>query len=154
MKVAFAPRAHINWDDTCKAACIELHDHIVNRPLAYWSPFELINDDNCLVAMTDASDEGVAGCLFVVKNADARDVTMADLQNHKISTLIAINSKTLDDGQRSWNTYEAELLRLVRMVQKHGSYITTATAKFPTSGPDFKAKIVFCKSPLYGHLYL
>ena len=29
------------------------------------------------------------------------------------------------------------------MVQKHVSYITTATAKFPTSGPDFKAKIGF-----------
>ena len=29
------------------------------------------------------------------------------------------------------------------MVKKHGSYITTATAKFPTSGPEFKAKIGF-----------
>ena len=43
----------------------------------------------------------------------------ADLQNHRMATLIAINSKTLDDGQRSWNTYETELLGLVRMVQKH-----------------------------------
>ena len=95
--------------------------------------------------MADASDEGVAGCLFVVKKADARDVTVADLKDHRISTLIAINSKILDDGQRSWNTYEAELLGLVRiiLVQKHGPYITTATAKFPTSGPDFKAKIGF-----------
>ena len=143
MKVASAPRARINWDEACKNACIELHDHIVNRPLAYWSPFELINDDNCLVSMTDASDDGVAGCLFVVKKADARDVTMADLQDHTVSTLIAINSKILDEGQRTWNTYEAEILAAVRMVQKHGSYITTATAKFPTSGPNFKAKIGF-----------
>ena len=29
------------------------------------------------------------------------------------------------------------------MVQNHDSYITTATADFPTSGPDFKAKIGF-----------
>ena len=93
--------------------------------------------------MTDASDDGVAGCLFVVKKADARDVTMADLKDHTISTLISINSKILDDGQRTWNTYEAEILAAVRMVQKHGSYITIATAKFPTSGPDFKAKIGF-----------
>ena len=35
MKVASAPRARINWDEACKNACIELHDHIVNRPLAY-----------------------------------------------------------------------------------------------------------------------
>jgi hypothetical protein len=57
MKVASAPRARINWGEACQTACIELHDHIVNRPLAYWSPFELINDDNCLVSMTDASDD-------------------------------------------------------------------------------------------------
>ena len=48
--------------------------------------------------MTDASDEGVAGCLFVVRKADARDVTMEDLQNHNMATLISINSKILDDG--------------------------------------------------------
>ena len=115
----------------------------MNRPLAYWSPFKLINDDNCLISMTDDSGDGVAGCLFVVKKADARDITMADLKDHRISTLIAINSEILDDGQRSWNTYEAELLGPVRMVQKHWSYITTATAKILTtcSGPDFKAKI-------------
>ena len=71
--------------------------------------------------MTDASDEGVAGCLFVVRKADARDVTMEDLQNHKMATLISINSKILDEGQLSWNTYETELLGLVRMVEKHGA---------------------------------
>ena len=65
------PAARINWDDTCKAACVELHQHIINQPLAHWSPFELINDDNCLVSMTDASDEGVAVCLFVVPKPDA-----------------------------------------------------------------------------------
>ena len=95
-KVGNAPRARINWDETCLAACLELHQHIVNQPLAYWSPVDLINDDNCLISMTDASDEGVAGCLFVVRKADARDVTMADLQDHRIATLIAVNSKILD----------------------------------------------------------
>ena len=68
---------------------------------------------------------------------------MEDLQDHNMATLISINSKILDEGQRSWNTYETELLGLVRMVEKHGSYTTTATAKFPTEGPDFKAKIGF-----------
>ena len=66
MKVAKAPNARINWRDECKNACIELHEHMLNQPLAFWSPFDLINDDNCIVSMTDASDEGVAGCLFVV----------------------------------------------------------------------------------------
>ena len=123
MKVAKAPKARINWSDECKNACIELHEHIVNQPLAFWSPFNLINDDNFLVSMTDTSGEWVAGCLFVVKKADAthaRDVTMEDLQNHKMATLISINSKILDAGQRSWNTYNTELLGIVRMVEKHG----------------------------------
>ena len=72
--------------------------------------------------MTDASDEGVAGCLFVVRKPDARDVTMEDLQNHEMATLISVNSKILDEGQRTWNTHETELPGLVRMVEKHGSY--------------------------------
>ena len=143
MKVAKAPKARINWSDECINACIELHAHIVNQPLAFWSPLDLINEDNCLVSMTDASDEGVAGCLFVVRKPDARDVTMEDLQNHEVATLISINSKILDEGQRAWNTHETELLGMVRMVEKHGSYITTATARFPTAGPNFKAKIGF-----------
>ena len=104
-------------------------------PLAYWSPFELINDDNCLVSMTDASDDGVAGCLFVVKKADARDVTMADLQDHTVSTLIAINSKILDEGQRTWNTYEAEILAAVRMVQKAWVVHHDRNSKVPYQWP-------------------
>ena len=34
MKVGSGPRARINWDDTCEAACMELHQHIFNRPTA------------------------------------------------------------------------------------------------------------------------
>ena len=70
-------------------------------------------------------------------------MTMADLQDHRVSTLISINSKILDEGQRSWNTHEAKLLDLVRIVEKHGLYSATATVKLPTSGPGFKAKIGF-----------
>ena len=94
MQVGSAPRARINWDDDCMAACTELHNHIVNRPLAYWSPFELIHDDTCLVSMIDASDEGVAGCLFVAWKPDARDVTMEDLKDHHMATLIAMMPST------------------------------------------------------------
>ena len=73
----------------------------------------------------------------------SRLTSMEDLQNHEVATLISINSKILDEGQRTWNTHETELLGMVRMVEKHGSYITTATARFPTAGPNFKAKIGF-----------
>ena len=41
MKVANAPKARINWSDECKNACGQLHKHIVNQPLAFWSPFNL-----------------------------------------------------------------------------------------------------------------
>ena len=66
----------------------------------------------------------------MVRKADARDVTMEDLQNHNMATLISINSKILDEEQRSWNTYETELLGLVRMVEKHGSYSEHAPIRF------------------------
>ena len=67
----------------------------------------------------------ISSGFLLVQKPDASDVTMADLQDHRMATLIAINSKILDDGQRTWSTYETELLGAVRMVQKHGSYITT-----------------------------
>ena len=134
---------HVKWGEDCIQACLELYEHITNRPMAYWSPFNLITDDNCLVSMTDASDDAVSGSLFVVRKPDARDVTMEDLKNPQISTLISVNSKMLDEGQRKWGTYEVELFGMVRTVEKHGKFITTATAKYPTSGPNFKAKVGF-----------
>ena len=51
----------------------------------------------------------------------------------------------LDDGQRKWGTYEAELFGMCRTVTKHGKYITTATARFTCTGPEAKAKIGFIK---------
>ena len=69
MKVAKAPTARINWSEECVNACIELHEHIVNQPLAFWSPFDLINDDNCLVSMTDAivMKESLDVCLWCAR---------------------------------------------------------------------------------------
>ena len=134
---------HVKWGEECIQACKELYEHITNRSMAYWSPFDLITEDNCLIAMTDASDDAVSGSLFVVRKLDAREVTMEDLKNPQISTLISVNSKMLDEGQRKWGTYEVELFGMKRTVEKHGKFITTATANFPTSGPQFKAKIGF-----------
>ena len=122
-------------------ACNELYEHITNRPLAYWSPHKCLTEKTCLVAMTDGSDDAVANNLFVAKIPDARDVTIDHLKDPKISTLIAVSSKMLDDGQTKWGTYDVELLGMCRTVTTHGNYITTATARFPTEGQNFKAQI-------------
>ena len=58
---------------------------------------------SCLVALTDSRDDAVANSLFLVTIPDAREVTLKD---PKTSTLIAISSKMLDDGQRKRGTYE------------------------------------------------
>ena len=133
----------LQWPQECLDACQELNDHITNQPLASWSPASLLTEHTCLVAMTDASDDAIAISLFVVKMADARQVTKEHLKDPKMATLIAIKSHMLNSGERKWGTYEAELCGMKMVVEIHGSFITTATARFPTSGPDFKAKIGF-----------
>ena len=42
----------VRWTDECKAACTDLLNHITIRPLAYWSPTDLINNGSCLVTLT------------------------------------------------------------------------------------------------------
>ena len=134
---------HVKEDDECKKVCQGLHDHIANRPLAYCSPSDLINADTCLVAMNVASGNAVANSLFMVQKPDARKVPTEDLKDPNIAILICSTSEMLDGGQCKWGTYEAELWGICRTVEKYGRYITTATAKFPISGPNFKAKTGF-----------
>ena len=134
---------HVKWGEDCVQACKELYEHITNRPLEYWSPHEILTEETCLIALTDGSDDAVANSIFVVKIPDAREVTINHLKDPKTSTLIAMSSKMLDNGQRKWGTYEVELLGMCRTVTKHGQYITTATARFTTEGQNFKAKIGF-----------
>ena len=113
--------------------------------MEYWSPHKILTEKTCLIALTDGTDDAVASSIFVVNIPDARDVTIDHLKDPKNSMPISISSKMLDDGQRKWGTgtYEVELLGMCRTVTKHGKYITTATARFPTEGKDFKAKIGF-----------
>ena len=94
-----------------------------------------------LIVLTDGSSDAVTNSIFVVKIPDARKVTIDHLKGPKASTLIAVSSKMLNDGQRKWGTYEVELLGMCRTVTKHGKYITTATDRFPTEGKDFKANL-------------
>ena len=76
---------------------------------------------------------------------NAKNVTIENLKNHQMATLISVSSiaKMLDDGQRKWGTYEAELFGMCRTVTTHGKNTTTATAQFPCTGPGAKAKIGF-----------
>ena len=54
--------------------------------------------------------------------------------------LVAVRYRKLTDVQQRWHTFETELYAIVLGVQFFRSFITTATAKFPVSGP---AKIAF-----------
>ena len=113
---------HVKWGEDCVQACNELYEHITNRPLAYWSPHEILTEKPCLIALTDGSNDAVANSLLVVKIPDAREVIIDHLKDPKTSMLIAVSSKMLDDGQRKWGTYEVELLGMCRTVTKHGKY--------------------------------
>ena len=78
-------------------------------PRAYSNPDGLITDDTCLVIMSDASDIGVGSALWHVKRADASKVTIEDLQDHTISTIIAIDAKVLSQSEQHWFTFEQEI---------------------------------------------
>ena len=111
-----------------------------NIPRAALDPATLVDDNHCLVQVTDASDTGVAVALFRVRRPDASMVTKTDLEDPAMRQLVAVRYRKLTDVQQRWHTFETELYAIVLGVQFFGSFITTATAKFPVSGP---AKIAF-----------
>ena len=73
----------------------ELEDRMCKLPKAHTKPEDLITDESCLVIMSDACDEGVGAGLWRVGRADARDVTIEDLKDRRISRLIATDAKVL-----------------------------------------------------------
>ena len=111
-----------------------------NIPRAALDPATLVDDDHCLVQVTDASDTGVAVALFRVHRSDASLVTTADMHDASMRQLIAIRYRKLTDAQRRWHTFETELYAIVLGVRFFGAFITTATSNFPMTGP---AKIAF-----------
>ena len=49
----------MRWTEECKMACRELHEHITKRPYKFLKPETMIDDDHCLVIVTDASDDAI-----------------------------------------------------------------------------------------------
>ena len=70
----------MKWTEECKAACHELYEHITNRPYRYLKPETMIDDDHCLVIVTDASDDAIGMTLVRVNKPCASQVTEEDLK--------------------------------------------------------------------------
>ena len=129
--IASIPRKPFAWGEAELTACQSLCDAICNLSRACMRPSDLIGPDRCFIAMTDASDTAVAVSLFMVLRSDAVIVTEADLKDPTISRLVGIKYKKLSAAQLKWNTFEAELYGLVRVVTIYGALITEATAPYP-----------------------
>ena len=134
--IGLAPRKEIadRWAAEFPAIHARLKSLLHNLPRAALDPATLLSPDTCLVQVTDASDTGVAVSLFRVHRSDASTVTKEDLLNPTLSQLIAVRYRKLTDTQRRWHTFESELYAMVLGVKWYGSFITTATANFPSSG--------------------
>ena len=69
-------------------------------PRAHCDPSTLVDEDHCLVIMADASCEGVGAGLWRVNRADASEVTIEDLKNREMATLISTDAKILTAAER------------------------------------------------------
>ena len=134
-------KRRIEWGPRQVDACKSLAAHISNVPRAYCRPRDLISPSTCLVAHTDASNTSVCCSLFLVRKADARQVTDSDLKDRSVSQLVATKTKKLSGSELKWNTYEAELYGIVRVVTNFGNLITSATLRYPPSQPISKIGI-------------
>ena len=87
----------------------ELEDRMCKLHKAHTRPEDLITDDSCLVIISDACGEGVGAGLWRVRRADAKDVTIEDLKDIRISRLIATDAKVLSKQEQEWFTFEQEI---------------------------------------------
>ena len=112
----------IRWDHECDAAMAELRERMRNMPRKMYDPFELLDDDHCLVIMGDAAETGIGAGLFMVQKGNADDVVPEDMT---ASTTILMDDyhKVLDSGQRRWQVFELEAYAMFCSVQKWGKYI-------------------------------
>ena len=138
-------KSKVDWGDEQRAACLELMAVLKKQPYAYFDPDTMLDDDHCLIAITDASDTAVGACLFIVKKPCAREVTIEHLHDHSLTQIVAVSYKRLNDQQKKWNTFEAELYGVVRIVTTWGKYITVATREYlphdSATGKQWDAKI-------------
>ena len=143
-------KTHIQWTDSCRAACLRLNELIYSQPRAYWNPDSLVTGKSCLAIMTDASDTGLGLSLHLVQKPNALDVTTDDLKDHTVSQLIATKSITLTSAQLKWHTCETELLGIVEAVIRWGSFISIALSLFPPDPLGKSAKLLFLSDSTTG----
>jgi hypothetical protein len=126
-------RDKYEWDERCTQGVQMLQQRMQQMPRAHTNPEELLDANHCLVVISDASDEGVGAGLWSVMKPDAREVTMDDLHDPEISTLMAIDSKILDKSQQRWATFEKETYGAYRAMKKWGRLMVQAIQKYPDS---------------------
>ena len=122
------------WTNTYPPIRDKLLGMMRKRAWAYLDPNSIIDDESCLVMVTDASDTAVAVTLFRVKRADAAQVTKTDLQDPTVTQIVGVAYKKLTHNQLAWHTFESELYAIVVGVKKFGKFITTATVTYPLNG--------------------
>ena len=127
-------KGQLTWTEECQRSLEELSSKMGALPRAYSNPDGLITDDTCLVLMSDASDIGVGSALWHVKRADASEVTIEDLQDHTISTIIATDAKVLSQSEQNWFTFEQEIYATYRGIKKWGGLLIQATQGYPKGG--------------------
>ena len=127
-------KGQLTWTEECQRSLEELSSKMGALPRAYSNPDGLITDDTCLVLMSDASDIGVGSALWHVKRADASKVTIEDLQDHTISTIIATDAKVLSQSEQNWFTFEQEIYATYRGIKKWGGLLIQATQGYPKGG--------------------
>ena len=124
-------KTQLCWTPECQDSLEELRTRMTGRQRAHCNPDTLIDDDHCLVIMSDASDVGVGSALWLVNRADASKVTLEDLKNKEMSTLVATDAKVLSTAEQRWFTSEQEIYATYRGVKKWGKLLVRATQGYP-----------------------
>jgi len=136
-----AQNAKVEWYPTCDTACRYLESLIESAPRAMWNPDTLLDENQCLAALSDASDTAAGICLYVVNEPNANLITEAMLKDGAKSQLIATKLHKFSLSQQRWAVFEKEMYGSVLSVNTWGNFITTATSRF-VNDPS-KPKIVF-----------
>ena len=122
------------WTEECAQSVLELQQRVKAMPRAHCDPSTLVDEDHCLIIMADASCEGVGAGLWRVHRADASEVTIEDLKNREMSTLISTDAKILTAAEREWMTFEHEIYATYRAVKKWGKLLVQSTINYPREG--------------------
>ena len=122
------------WTEESVQSVKELEKRVKNMPRGHCDPSSLIDDNHCLIIMADASSEGMGAGIWRVARTDASEVTIEDLQNREISTLIATDAKILTASEKEWMTFEHEIYATYRAVKKWGKLLVQATINYTKDG--------------------